>query len=137
MPDILIIDDDKAVSTTLKIVLGAKGHEVVTADNGKSGIEIARARHFDLAIVDLFMPDIDGIQVMKTLRAILPQMPLIAASGFMMTGARPCMPGFEDMATEAGAAATLYKPFRPEDVFKAVEAALGAISPPVEARQAG
>jgi len=135
MPDILVIDDDRAVSATLKIVLGAKGHEVVTADNGQSGIDTAKARRFDLAIVDLFMPDIDGIQVMQALRAITPDMPLIAASGFMMADVRPSMPGFDDMATEAGAVATLYKPFRPEDVFKVVDAALAVRAAPVEARR--
>ncbi|HVY00068.1 MAG TPA: response regulator [Pseudorhodoplanes sp.] len=132
----MIIDDDKAVCATLEIVLGANGHTVSTAGNGASGIDMARAHRFDVAIVDLFMPGMDGLQVMKTLHAMAPDLPLIAASGFMMAGDRPCMPGFQDMASEAGAVTTLYKPFRPEDVFKAIDLALGALRPNDQARQA-
>ncbi len=129
MPDILVIDDDKAVSAILKVVLGAMGHDVTVTTDGKSGIEAARARPFALAIVDLFMPGMDGLQVMKTLRAVAPHMALIAASGFMMPNARPTMPGFEEMAVEAGAVATLYKPFRREDVTAAVALALDGKGP--------
>lgn len=137
MSDILIIDDDKAVCATLEIVLGASGHTVSTAGNGASGLEMARARQFDVAIVDLFMPDIDGLQVMKALRATVPGLQLIAASGFMMTGDRPSMPGFQDIASEAGAVTTLYKPFRREDVFKAIDLALGVPHSQRRPRQAG
>jgi len=63
--------------------------------------------------------------VMEAIRQSNPTLPLIAASGFMFNGTCPAMPGFEAMATEAGAASTLYKPFRPAEVLQAVEQAIG------------
>jgi CheY-like chemotaxis protein len=124
MSSILIIDDDRLVRETTAILLRNKGHQVSVAENGRAGIEAARGGAFDIAIVDLFMPDMDGMQVMKAVREQDPNILMIAASGFMFNGNCPSMPGFKDMAAEAGAVATLYKPFRPHDVIHAVETAL-------------
>lgn len=127
MPRILIVDDDKLVREATQILLRSKGYEVTAAEDGKSGIEAARNGQFDLAIVDLFMPDMDGLKVMQAIRLANPTIPMIAASGFMFGGTRdehPSMPGFEAMAAEAGATFTLYKPFRPNEVLRTIEQAL-------------
>lgn len=126
MPKILIIDDDKLVRESTQILLRSKGYDVVVAGDGKAGLEEARCGEFDLAIVDLFMPGMDGLQVIKALRESRPEIPLIAASGFMFGNACPEMPEFENMAAEAGAVSTLYKPLRPKEVLSAVEKAIGA-----------
>jgi len=127
MPKILLIDDDRLVCEATTILLRAKGYEVRAFQDGKSGIEAVKADHFDLAIVDLFMPDMDGLQVMQAIRRANSTIPMIAASGFMFAG-EPCppMPGFDGMASDVGATQTLYKPFRPSEVLRAVERALGA-----------
>lgn len=57
MPSVLIIDDDKMVREATRILLSVGGYEVIVAESGKAGIEIAKSRSFDVAIVDLFMPD--------------------------------------------------------------------------------
>ncbi len=128
MPRVLVIDDDKLVRETTRILLSANGYEVVMAESGKAGIEIARSRSFDVAIVDLFMPDIDGLQVIGAIRQSNPQLPMIAASGFMFGngGACPEMPDFDSMAAEAGAVSTLYKPFRPDTLLGEVARVIGA-----------
>jgi CheY-like chemotaxis protein len=126
MPRILIIDDDKLVRETTRIVLSARGYDVVTVDDGKAGIAAAEAGQFDLAIVDLFMPGIDGLKVIETIRQKNPKLPMIVASGFMFGDKCPEMPNFDSMATEAGAHSTLYKPFRPDGLLRAVEQAIGA-----------
>ncbi|HEX5508417.1 MAG TPA: response regulator [Pseudolabrys sp.] len=128
MPSVLIIDDDKLVRETARILLSSKGYEVVLAENGKAGIEIARSRSFDAAIVDLFMPDMDGLQVIGAIHQSKPQLPMIAASGFMFGNgdAVPEMPDFNSMALEAGAISTLYKPFRPDALLNEVARAIGA-----------
>jgi len=127
MSKILLIDDDKLVCEATAILLRAKGYEVAVFQDGKSGIEAVKAGHFDLAIIDLFMPDMDGLKVMRAIRGVDATIPMIAASGFMF-GGDPCppMPGFNDMASDVGAAQTLYKPFRPNEVLRAVERALRA-----------
>jgi CheY-like chemotaxis protein len=96
----------------------------VVAENGKSGIAAVKAQSFDVAIVDLFMPDIDGLNVMQAIRKLNPNIPLIAASGFMFACAPPEMPGFDAIAADSGASLTLYKPYRPQEVVRAVERAL-------------
>jgi CheY-like chemotaxis protein len=125
MPRILIIDDDNFVCEATGILLRANGYDVATASSGKAGIALIRAEPVDLAIVDLFMPDMDGIKVVETIREINPDLPLILASGFMLgQSSSPQMPGFEAMASEAGAVRTLCKPLRPKEVIEAVTEAL-------------
>ncbi len=125
MRSVLVIDDDKLVREAARILLSGEGYDVVLADGGAAGIEAARSSQFDVIIVDLFMPDINGLKVMGTIRQSNPGVPMIAASGFMFDGTCPSMPAFESMAAEAGAVATLYKPFRPAALLQAVEQALG------------
>jgi CheY-like chemotaxis protein len=125
MPSVLIIDDDRLVGEATKIVLQAKGFQVTLAGNGKSGIEAARTGRFDVAIVDLFMPDLNGLKVIETIRQSGKSIPMIVASGFMFGGDElPSMPDFDSMAQEAGAVATLYKPFRPDELVRVIEQAL-------------
>jgi len=124
MAHILIIDDDRLVRDTAKAICRAKGYDVTLAENGKSGVETARAGHFDAVIVDLFMPDMDGLQVIGAICQAKPGLPMIAASGFMFKNDCPEMPNFDAMALEAGAVATLYKPFRPETLMRAIETAM-------------
>lgn len=121
MPRILIIDDEHFVCEATGILLRANGYDVVTASSGKAGIALIRTEPVDLAIVDLFMPDMDGLKVVEAIREISPDLPLILASGFMLGKDNvPQMPGFEAMASEAGAVRTLYKPLRPKEVIEAV-----------------
>jgi CheY-like chemotaxis protein len=127
MPRILIIDDDAAVRKTVSIVLAAKGFAVVEAESGKAGVEAIKDGAFDLVLVDLFMPGMDGLKTTEVIRQCNPAIPIIAASGFMFGGGPcPTMPNFDAMATEAGAVAILYKPFRPPELLQAIHKALGA-----------
>ena len=124
MTAILIIDDDEAVRSATKIVLEANGFEVMTVADGNAGIKAVEQRCFDLVIVDLFMTGMNGLETTKRIRELNPQMPIIAASGFMLGGSCPEMPEFEAMAQEAGATATLYKPFRPKTLLQAIHDAM-------------
>jgi CheY-like chemotaxis protein len=128
MPSVLIIDDDKLVREAAQILLRARGYDVTVAQDGKSGIAAIKAQRFDVAIVDLFMPGMDGLTVIQGIRAANPTIPMIAASGFLLDDKCPVMPGFEGMAADAGAAFTLYKPFRPHEVLRVVEQAIRAVA---------
>jgi CheY-like chemotaxis protein len=125
MARILVIDDDDAVRNATRIMLQAHGHDVVAAEDGKSGIEAIAAEPFDVVIVDLFMPNMDGLTTTKAIHARNPSVPIIAVSGFMFNGRCPEMPNFEPMALEAGAVAAVYKPFRPAELLQAIHKAIG------------
>jgi len=122
MARILVIDDDDAVREATAMVLEGERFEVVAVPDGQSGIEAVKAGAFDLAIVDLFMPGLDGLETTKAIRQLDPAMPVIAVSGFMLGDRRLLeMPNFGPMATEVGAFSTLYKPFRPAALLQAIE----------------
>jgi CheY-like chemotaxis protein len=125
MTRILIIDDDEAVRSTTKIILDAGGFQTLAVADGKSGIEAVKNAEFDAVIVDLFMPGMNGLDVASAIRKLRPDMPIIAASGFMFGGDCPEMPNFQEIAAEAGATVALYKPFRPKQLLDAVRQAIG------------
>jgi CheY-like chemotaxis protein len=125
MTRILVIDDDQAVRQATKILLDANGFDVVTVAGGKAGIDEIKVGSFDVVIVDLFMPGMDGLKTTEAIRRYNAKIPIIAASGFMFGGVCPPMPNFDRMAKEAGAVLTLYKPFRPQELLKMIKDAIG------------
>ena len=126
MKRILLIDDDEAVRRATSIMLEARGFEVLAVDGGQRGVEAVKAGHFDAVVVDLFMPEMDGIATTKAIHELSPSMPIIAVSGFMFRGRCPSMPDFHPMVAEAGAIAALYKPLRPNELVQAIEDAMRA-----------
>jgi CheY-like chemotaxis protein len=117
---ILVVDDDTAVRSAIKIVLEQDGHEVILASNGKAGIAAAEDERFDLVICDIFMPGMDGIETINTFHKNNPQMPVIAMSGFTFRDSQHPAPDYLSLSTKLGAAYSLRKPFRPNELLKAV-----------------
>jgi Response regulator containing CheY-like receiver, AAA-type ATPase, and DNA-binding domains len=129
MSRILLIDDDEAVREATEMLLDAKGFDVVAVEDGTAGIEAVRNGSFDAAIVDLFMPGMDGLQTTRALHEHDPRLAVIAVSGFMMGDRFLEMPNFDTMAAEAGAFVTLYKPFRTDALLQAIDTALNGPTP--------
>ncbi len=77
MQHILVIDDDPAITTVLKRGLHYEGFEVSVAQSGKQGLLIARDHYPDLVLLDIMMPEIDGFEVLRRLRADDEQLPII------------------------------------------------------------
>lgn len=121
--NILVIDDDPAVRATVEIVLNRDGHEVVTANDGRKGLQLFQAGQFDLLIVDIFMPDMDGLETIGLVRKVRPATPIIVISGYH-AGAG-LTPDFLNMATKLGALHSLQKPFRPAELLATIAACLG------------
>ena len=67
---ILIIDDDKSLRRVLEFQLGEEGYKVLAADNGMSGLEMFQDNEIDLVITDIQMPEMDGIELLKRIKAI-------------------------------------------------------------------
>ena len=122
MPNILVIDDDRTVLATIKVLLERAAHAVEVVDNGPAGLRLLGTRDFDLLIVDIFMPGMDGFETMKLVHQSRPEMPVIVISGFGLASER--QPDFLHMATRLGAVSSLHKPFQPLELMNAVDHSL-------------
>ena len=113
-PSILIVDDEPSVGDALRLVLESNGYEVVLVTTGEEGIEQARNRSFGFSVVDLFLTDISGFQVITDLRNIQPHIPilLITAHG---------SPQIFEEAKRLGAIGALSKPFPPAEILKVID----------------
>src|SRR5712692_3857114 len=120
MARILVIDDDRAVRMAVQMVLEHEGLEVHVADDGRAGLKIVKEESFDLLIVDVFMPGMEGIETIRLVQEDRPELPIVVMSGMSFrTGAAPA-PDFLSMATKLGAVCSLKKPFRPRELLAIV-----------------
>jgi DNA-binding NtrC family response regulator len=79
---ILCIDDDRRVLDLYKALLGAKGHTVLTAPDGPTGLAITRKYSINVVVLDFRMPGMDGNQVARVLMQEHPKLPVVIWSGF-------------------------------------------------------
>jgi len=89
--DILLAEDDKVNQTFLSAMLTKKGHRVVVANNGIEAIDAYKTERFDLILMDILMPVMDGIETLKQIRSMEPQeehIPVIALTAFALMGDR-------------------------------------------------
>lgn len=123
MPSVLVVDDQDQVRQLIRETLEQAGYEVEEASNGKEGVERYRAKSPDLVIMDLLMPDQDGLEAIMTLRREFPDTRVIA-----MTGASDTIGVLDllDVAKMFGAKQTLHKPFELNVLLDAVAAELTA-----------
>jgi DNA-binding response OmpR family regulator len=115
MARILVIDDDTQFRTTLEKILKAANYEVVLAADGNEGIQKQNAEPMDLIIIDLFMPEREGLETIQQLRKDFPELPIIAISGNDMSG--PML----TIASKLGADKILQKPFNAGIILKAIQ----------------
>jgi len=113
---IIIIDDDTALSRSLELVLQSEGHRVEVAFTGTVGLEIADTHPADLILLDLKLPDTDGISVLKDLRRRGVFTPVV-----VMTGAHETRAAIEAM--KCGAFDYIRKPFDSDEMLLALEKA--------------
>jgi CheY-like chemotaxis protein len=124
MARILVIDDELVIRQALAIMLANVGHKVETAENGRAGLELLERESFDLVLTDILMPEMDGVEAMRKLRA-LPSPPKIVA---MSGGVQLSREDFPRAAELLGADAALSKPFRARELYALVERLLGPAS---------
>src|SRR5262245_50312505 len=130
MARVLVIDDDHAVRAAIVTVLEHQGLEVIAVEDGHSGIEAIRGQKFDVIIVDIFMPGMDGLESIRAFKRYAPSVPVIAISGFLFRDSSRPAPDFLAMATKLGAAHSLHKPFRATDLLRLVEQCLTNLPAP-------
>jgi DNA-binding response OmpR family regulator len=116
MPRVLVIDDQKDVRAMVAIVLRVNHFDVVEAESGAAGLKAFSEGGFDAAIVDIFLADTSGVDVMATIRERVPGFPIVAVSGMTALDFMGEAPGLADVVC-------LQKPFRPNDLLQALRKA--------------
>jgi DNA-binding response OmpR family regulator len=126
MARVLVIDDDKSVCAAIETLLRHEDCVAILAESGSVGAKTFEDSQFDLVMVDIFMPGMDGLATIKGFRERAPTVPIVAMSGFRFrnSGAAPA-PDFLGMAIELGATYCLQKPFGPQQLMAAITACLG------------
>jgi len=79
---ILVIEDDIVVLKGFKLLLQMKGYQVSTAETGKSALEMVRCNFYNLALIDIKLPDMDGITLLAEFRQLAPEMKKIIVTGY-------------------------------------------------------
>ena len=117
---ILIMDDDVAVSRTISLILTNAGYQVATVTSGRKGLELLTSGNFDLVLTDIIMPELDGIEAIRKIRADHPGLRIIAMSG----GGQIDKADFLYMAEALGADRVIDKPIRSERLLELVSSAM-------------
>ena len=114
---ILIVDDDKSTRRSLSLIFGKKGYETEAVGTGREAIEKAQERFFNLALLDIRLPDVEGIGLLAPLKEMHPDMVVIMVTGYasLETAVR---------ALNEGASAYTTKPLNMDEVLATVEEAL-------------
>jgi CheY-like chemotaxis protein len=108
MPHILIIDDEPPIRLMLSKLFKSEGYTVSEASNGQEGLAKFNETPTDLIIIDIFMPEKEGIETIMELRGIHPDVKIVAMSG----GGRNATNTYLHMAESLGANRTIEKPIR-------------------------
>ena len=126
MASILLIDDDEPLRTMTAEVLRLAGHTVSEAPDGMSGLKLYRAGEHDLIITDIVMPDLDGLELIRSLQHAQPRPRIIAISGNSQLSTSLYLP----LARRLGGLRTLAKPVQPEMLLQTVAEVLAEPAPP-------
>jgi DNA-binding NtrC family response regulator len=117
MAKILLVDDDPAILTVFKMLLGIEGHDVRTTESGEDAIEIAQQGDIDLLISDVRMSPVDGFEVLRRVHKAQANLPIIIVSAFYS-------PASVEKASRLGAFSFIEKPPDTQRLIKSVNEAL-------------
>lgn len=122
---VLVIDDETIVGTILTYAFEALGHETIVVDGGVAGIDAARVEHPDAIVLDLMMPETNGLDVLDTLRRddVTKAVPILVLTAVSTSREHQrCVSGGADLV--------MTKPFDPRDVAEVVDAMISSDEPP-------
>ena len=117
MARVLIVDDDRSIRQTIRYGLEGRGYQIEEAGDGHEALVVQRHSRAEVAIVDIAMPVMGGLELTARLRREFADLRIIAVTGGCAVGAGELL----QMALRLGANASLTKPFRPAELAKLVE----------------
>lgn len=126
MPRVLVVDDEKDVRAMIAIVLRVRHFEVIEAATAAAGLKAFEGASFDAAIVDVFLADSNGFDLIAALRERAPTLPVVAVSGIATVELASPAVGISNVVS-------LQKPFRPNDLIAAIEQARATAAAAVSA----
>jgi YesN/AraC family two-component response regulator len=115
--NILLVEDEASVANGLEMVLSDEGYHVDIAPSGTSALDKFRESGFDLVVADLRLPDIDGLEVVRSIRRERPEVKVIIVTGFPSVSSAIA-------AVKTGVTDYLRKPFTEDEILSAVRGAL-------------
>jgi CheY-like chemotaxis protein len=124
---ILVIDDDACVGTAIQAIMSRRLCETVLASRAHAGIHAFQTSGFDVVMVDLFMPGMNGLDTITRIRGDS-AVPIIAMSGFRLRNSLDPDQDFLGMAMLRGATTSLRKPFSPPQLVAAIDRSLDLAS---------
>jgi len=116
--NILVVDDKKVIGDFFNLTMGYYGHHITVVHDKDHTLEAVKLNEYDIAFMDMVMPDQDGVEVLKEVKAINPQLPVVMMTGYSIEEKRK-------QAKQLGAVNCLKKPFEMEDIRRVVKEALG------------
>ncbi len=119
MASILVVDDSTSMRQMIVFTLKGAGHEVAEAPDGDAALDIAKERGFDLVITDVNMPNLDGITLIRELRAL----PSYKFTPLLMLTTESAKDK-KQLGKEAGATGWIVKPFNPDELESTVDKVL-------------
>ncbi|MCW5751220.1 MAG: response regulator [Alphaproteobacteria bacterium] len=125
MASILIVEDDPLLCETLRQTLNHAGHAVAVAEDGRAALRAFDAVRPDLVLLDIIMPEMDGLETIRAVRQSVPDIPVIAMSGGGQIGNLDLL----QVAAKFGANMALRKPFSGRQMLEAIGKALEAEPP--------
>ena len=116
MRKILIVDDDRVVLASCRRILESEGYEVSLTSGVKEALEMLQEKNFDILLVDVIMPEYDGMYLIGNVRENLPHLPILVMSGYPT-------PETISSGMRMGATHFIAKPFTPDELISAVHKA--------------
>jgi CheY-like chemotaxis protein len=120
MARVLVIDDQEPIRRIVRTALERAGHEVLDAGDGERGLQLLESHTADVVLSDIFMPGMDGIQMLRQIRKQFPAVKVIVMSGGDSTG----MLDLRRDAELLGAVRSLSKPFTPHEIVAVIDSVL-------------
>jgi two-component system, OmpR family, phosphate regulon response regulator PhoB len=118
---LLIVDDEDGLRSLVRMTLDSDSYQILEAQEGRQALEIARAHHPDLVLLDVMLPDVSGIEICRQIKSD----PLMASTTVLMLTAKAQQSDLGE-AEDAGADGYFVKPFSPIALVHKVESILGA-----------
>lgn len=115
MKKILVVEDNEKNMYLISFIIGKMGHEVIQARTGEEGVDCAARERYDLILMDIQLPGIDGMETTKRIRAdgANTEVPIVAVTSYAMTGDR-------ERLLDAGCNGYIEKPINPETIMEEI-----------------